>query len=33
MPAAHTALNALSPGLTSVPWRNFATSLAGIRKL
>ena len=34
MPAPHTGLNALSPGfVTSVPWRNFVTSFAGMRKL
>src|SRR4029450_9424522 len=34
IPAAHTGLNLLSPGfVTSVPSRNLATSLAGIRKL
>src|SRR5437899_10722383 len=34
MPAAHTGLNVLSPGLaTSVPCKKVATSLAGIRKL
>ena len=33
MPAAHTGLNLLSPGRTSVFWMNVRTSRAGIRKL